>query len=183
MPTVTRHGVFETNSSSTHSLGIRMCVPHKLNDQQIQWSHIPVEAGVCRVWPGEFGWEVETYYDAPTKASYALTYLRSFGDREVGKWEYPPPDHKPIWVAKPDGTKAHWENMLIRAVLCRTGAKEVRFVPLGTRGYGLDPNAPNWGYIDHQSSDVCEEAFASQEALEAFIFNPESFLHTDNDNH
>jgi hypothetical protein len=40
-----------------------------------------------------------------------------------------------------------------------------------------------YGYIDHQSSDVCLEAFNSKETLKQFIFNTNSALYTDNDNY
>lgn len=57
-----RQGVFETNSSSTHSITIgssNYYIPDitKLNIQT-----------------GEYGWEIDTYYGLNYKASYALTY-------------------------------------------------------------------------------------------------------------
>lgn len=69
MPTVTRKGVFETNSSSTHSITI---VPGDYVPDKI-----PMAGDVCVVYTGEFGWERETYHDAATKASYALTHAKS----------------------------------------------------------------------------------------------------------
>ena len=39
------------------------------------------------------------------------------------------------------------------------------------------------GYIDHQSSDVADEIFESEENLRNFIFNKASVLIIDNDNH
>jgi hypothetical protein len=68
--TVTRRGVFETNSSSTHSVTIVQGVGDFVPDT------LPMLDGVCVVYPGEFGWEEEDYNDAATKASYALTYAR-----------------------------------------------------------------------------------------------------------
>jgi hypothetical protein len=41
----------------------------------------------------------------------------------------------------------------------------------------------NDGFIDHQSSDVCADAFLSYDTLKNFIFNKKSYLYTDNDNH
>ncbi len=67
---VIRKGVFETNSSSTHVISITggECEnPDRL---------FPSEDGVYRIHPGEFGWEVRTYYDAVMKASYALTWAK-----------------------------------------------------------------------------------------------------------
>jgi len=45
-----------------------------------------------------------------------------------------------------------------------------------------------FGYIDHQSIDVIDEIWSSDEAtfkenMKNFIFNPKCYLTTDNDNH
>jgi hypothetical protein len=57
-----------------------------------------------------------------------------------------------------------------------TGVKDVKLCTLESDYYAF-------GNIDHQSIEVCEEAFKSKEALRSFIFNPQSILMTDNDNH
>lgn len=64
----TRKGVFETNSSSTHSL----CVSNIKG--MMDNSFYPNENGVLVIPGNEFGWEFEKYNDAATKASY-LTIL------------------------------------------------------------------------------------------------------------
>jgi hypothetical protein len=137
-----RIGVFETNSSSTHSIAI--------SDKDCVLDTLSVVDGVCTIYSGEFGWEIETYYDAASKASYCLTWAKEYGD------------------------ETH-EDMLKRAVSTQMGGVQVEFEPSG----GLY----DWGYIDHQSSDVCNEAFGSDVSLRNFIFNPNSVLVTDNDNH
>ena len=140
MPTVTRIGMFETNSSSTHSIIIAPgdFVPDTL----------PIRDEVCIVYPGEFGWEERTYYSARTKASYCLTYAQ--GDPEL-------------------------LDMLKRVIEAEVKVP-VEFRPLNGQYYP-------WGYIDHQSSDIAEPAFRDETSLRAFIFNPNSELQTDNDNH
>ena len=57
-----RQGVFETNSSSTHS----MCI-HPGNKYVPNMSKLEIKTG-------EFGWEEETYDRMNDKLSYALTY-------------------------------------------------------------------------------------------------------------
>jgi len=58
-----RRGVFETNSSSMHSIAI--CTRGELLDT------LPVDKdGVVTLYGGEFGWGIESYRDAQTKASY-----------------------------------------------------------------------------------------------------------------
>ena len=57
-----RQGVFETNSSSTHSLCINAGNRYIPNMRRL------------KIETGEFGWEEETYYGMDDKLSYALTY-------------------------------------------------------------------------------------------------------------
>jgi len=70
---VTRIGVFETNSSSCHSLVIHS--GGELNQR------LPMTAGVCTIYPGEFGWGPERFTDAPTKASYLYVYAQDKPDK------------------------------------------------------------------------------------------------------
>jgi hypothetical protein len=69
-----RHGVFETNSSSTHSI----TVP---KDAAINDSLRVSEDGVCEIETGEFGWEYARYTDAATKASYCATFAKNTNER------------------------------------------------------------------------------------------------------
>lgn len=62
---VVRSKVFETNSSSTHSICI--CQDAALNDT------IP-HKGTITLEGGEFSWEIRTYTDAETKANYLAQY-------------------------------------------------------------------------------------------------------------
>lgn len=143
-----RCAMFETNSSSCHSISIN---PGQCDDMLK-----PDSSGVVTVTTGEFGWEVETYNDAWTKASYCLTYAR-----QIKSVEY--------------------EQMLHRVIQRHTNAKEVTF-----RGSGTPGNYDEWGHIDHHSCEddpVCEAAFADDVALHRFLFCRQSTLHTDNDNH
>ena len=74
MATTVRKGVFETNSSSTHSISL---------EQGNEWDTIePEEDGVIRLYEKSFGWEWKMYNDARTKAEYCLTDLV---DRELLK--------------------------------------------------------------------------------------------------
>jgi hypothetical protein len=145
----TRIGVFETNSSSSHSITISG--PASVPDT------LPVIDGVLKVFPGEFGWGPDKYNDAAKKASYCLTWLRA-DDNENG------------------GLLQGNEDMFREVLQEATGAVRVEFVP---RSDDYHP----WGYIDHQSDGECAQAFRSKESLKNFIFNPESQLIIDNDNH
>lgn len=69
-----RHGVFETNSSSTHSI----CIPKDGSDLIIP-SHVQLVQG-------EFGWEWDTLSSHYEKLSYLYTGLEANGrDKDVEK--------------------------------------------------------------------------------------------------
>lgn len=140
----TRKGVFETNSSSTHSISIAVGGNDELLD-----TIIPNEDGIIILSGGEFGWEVEEYTDALTKANYC--------------------------VVDQEGNDERIE-MLKRVIMKQTGASVVVIEPTDDDYYPL-------GYVDHQSSGTSSEAFESDETLRGFIFNKNSILYTDNDNH
>lgn len=174
MPTVTRHSVFETNSSSSHSISIDPAmdfIPDRL----------PMGSdGIIDIYPGEFGWGVDYYYDAITKASYALTWCKMIASG----------DQDGVMNVRPGlATALPMEHMLKTVIKKMTGAKEVRFVPLYRRSWSTREGEENWGHIDHQSSPSengplgkCGKMFESEQNLRRFIFNTKSELLISNDN-
>lgn len=171
MTTNIRTGVFETNSSSSHS--ITLCISPVSSMDKIPLT----EDGEARIYPGEFGWGISDHNDAPTKASYCLVHAMSTLPRETiemddnGDSDEPP---KP-----PHATQAELKlplvQMLERVIKRGTKCEQVKFVP--------DSGYDRWGYIDHQSTDVPYTVFTDEDTLFRFIFNPRSELHIDNDNH
>lgn len=151
---VVRRGMFETNSSSTHSITIEA---GELND-----TIGPQDDGKIHLGFGEFGWEEVDYWDAQTKAEYCHTWCWTSGGVPEGSDEGECPH--PVQLA-----------MLYKVIQEHTGCEVVTEVD-------VDDEWNPYGYIDHQSADVCIEAFESEENLKAFIFNSASLLHTDNDN-
>ena len=133
-----RKGVFETNSSSTHSISISIAE----DGNKIKLDTLPLdEDGVCRIHQDEFGWEHAMFNSPTMKAAYAYTY------------------------AKDDIYK-----------MARLGRV------IGEQTKASIEFEEGDGYIDHQSYDVCEEAFKDDETLKRFIFSPMSFFKTGNDN-
>lgn len=131
-----RRGVFETNSSSSHSISIAETT------KDTKWAKLPLDTdGVCRVHEDEFGWSGGASSGAAKKTSYCFTYAVD--------------DPKLL--------------LMLGEVIQEEMGVTVDFV----RGDG---------YIDHQSSDVCQDAFESKDTLKRFIFNPDSYLDIDNDN-
>lgn len=66
-----RSKIFETNSSSTHSVII-----------DTKSDFINISDKVITIGIGEFGWGQYTYHDFYSRASYALTYATNYGDHE-----------------------------------------------------------------------------------------------------
>lgn len=73
-----RKGVFETNSSSTHSLAL---MPHTL--PLLDTSLMPDEEGLLVILGEGFGWEWGRFNNAYVKASYLLTLLSRNDERNT----------------------------------------------------------------------------------------------------
>lgn len=136
-----RKGVFETNSSSTHSVHIDE------STDLFDTSLLPNSEGVITLTGGEFGWEWDKFNDASNKANYAA--IQSSG------------------VIR---------EMLEEALKSQTGAKSIN--------YRFSDNYDDhdyWAYIDHQSTGMLN-FLDSVEKVRNFIFNPNCWLFTGNDN-
>lgn len=150
-----RHSVFETNSSSTHSISISKDVK-TLDPLYVD------ENGVVTINGEEFGWDEETFRNAEAKASYAMIYAHEWSGEK-----------KDVHV-----------QILTDVIKQQTGCKEVVY-NYSDEGWDTDKTDKPWGYIDHQSVEDrdLDYLFEDPEKLRMFIFNPASTLHTDNDNH
>lgn len=157
MKPVIRQGVFETNSSSSHSLCIAV---GELQDM----CHLAQK--VITAITGEFGWAVETHYDFDTK----LAYLYTSAARGIKL----PSDFDSSVL--PEELYTDRIRMIERVVKNYTKCERVDFVVQKDNYYPF-------GYIDHQSVGVPNEAFESDKVMTNFLFNQHSFVHTDNDNY
>jgi len=117
---------------------------------------IPDEQGNIILTGGQWGWEQDYYNNALSKANYCMQDIFDYA-----------------YGTKEDRTDQSKWQMLQKVIKDQTGAIEV--------SYDFDQLSD--GYIDHQSSGITEEAFKSEEELKQFIFNPQSYFETDNDNH
>ena len=146
-----RNGVFETNSSSCHSISIDK------NNKNFTASSLYVdEDGCVTLTGGEFGWGQEEYFDALTKANYCA--------QDIYRYD---------WSSDSYSLDEYKKNMLIDVIKEQTGCTDVLF----------DIQSLKDGYIDHESHGTSYEAFQNKEILRNFIFNRNSYLETDNDNH
>jgi len=137
-----RKAVFETNSSSSHSIHIDNVTP------LLDTSLLPDGNGDVILTGGEFGWNWSRFNDAVTKANYC---------------------------AIPD-SGVNFEH-LQEAIIEQTGAKTVTYT--GQDNY--DSPSGVWSYIDHESIGVAGE-LSDIEKVRNFVFNPNCWLVTGNDN-
>lgn len=150
-----RKDVFETNSSSTHSVSISSQSDYFNN--LVPWEFDNKVHCSC----GEFGWEVESYSDPMSKLSYALTM-----------------------VAETEGIEDFEDTEgfnLINDVIaqechCRGVAVELSSDNFYPYGYIDHQSYESYRSLEDFLNDYGVD-------LREFIFNPGIILHTDNDNH
>lgn len=163
-----RQGVFETNSSSTHSITIAK------DGEGLMQSWIPDDNGNITVVNDDFGWEEADYTDPSIKASYLSIYVRDW----IRTKDHNKNGSKIVDIE----TRNKFKQILIDVIQTQTGAKNVELA-WGEEGmggyYGFN------GYIDHQSVENrdYDYLFEDPELIRQFIFNSNSVLHTGNDNH
>ena len=167
-----RYDAFENNSSSSHSLLIRK--PGRMNYERIKAE--PYD-NIVHIGFGEFGWGIDTYYDAETKLSYAVTMVAETEEFNSENEFY-----------ETDGMKAI--NELIQDK-CHCNGVCVDYPNFHTESYNTwDGKTRHYmshnGYIDHQSSDYdsLQDFLDTWDiTLERFIFDNNVGLLIDNDNH
>ena len=137
-----RKSVFETNSSSSHSIHI---------DGEtilLDVSLLPDESGRVVLPGGEFGWSWLRFNDAVTKANYCAIPASGVSFRH-----------------------------LEQAIMEQTGAKKVTYI--GREDYSA--GSGSWSYIDHDSHGTAGE-LNDVKKVKNFVFNPNCWLVTGNDN-
>lgn len=149
-----RHNVFETNSSSTHSISV-------VAGAKVYDTIYPNEDGCINLVPEDFGWDWAAYHWVHDKLLYLLIYARDWSGANSQQF-----------------TDQIWE------VVCEhTGATSIVIQPIPSPygnsddiGYidhqAVEDNDLHWMFMDENSNQI----------LKDFIFNPNSILRTGNDN-
>jgi hypothetical protein len=149
-----RKQVFETNSSSSHSLtmGKGDLVAQPFSDRVLRRGEVALSVG-------EYGWEYHRYYTAQEKLNYLLTQITGGNDIPRGA----PEDNIRELIERDERIA-----MLVRVVKDFTGCDVV-----------VNPGS---GYIDHDSVGVGMELFNNEETLRQFLFDETACIETSNDN-
>ena len=176
-----RRGVFETNSSSTHSVSI---IGRDKDTHAIEPSDVPetddlvVDERYNKVLShfGEFGWGPEVYNSPAVKLSYLLTMVAETDARNI---KYPNE------YFNTEGFK------MINDVIANRCNCDGVFIDDDIRiaSYESDPNT-TWididGYIDHQSYGInwtLKDFLSTYDVtVEEFIFDKNCILFISNDN-
>lgn len=150
-----REQVFETNSSSSHSLTLS---PDKVTSAT--FSPKVLRKGVFILTMDDYGWEWKKYYTLENKLRYLYTQL--FWERE---FQFFSPEEATAELRRDEPRF----DLLCRVVQEHTGVELL-----------VDPEVK--GAIDHQSCGVGLELFEDEETLKNFLFNENAYVQTGNDN-
>lgn len=154
-----RDAVFETNSSSSHSLTIagEEMLDFGLGREEVRSGVIRIEKA------GEFGWKWEEFNDTHTKIAYMLM------QSDPARLNWPGDD---AWTdlvpgLKEDGNEnTRWLIDLIEEAT----------------GCTLEFHLGSYAAIDHQSHGEGSELFCDPAQMRRFLFSPSSSIKTGNDN-
>ena len=154
-----RRNVFETNSSSTHSFSL--CTG-TYNDLSVDYD------GYVHTKLGEFGWEIEDYFDSTSKLAYILLVAAYFSGHSF--WYFD------------NSWEDEWESFKETSEF--KDIEDVVKSHMSCEGIIIDEKSE--GYIDHQSLEYnsFEDwlSWTEADSIEDFIFG-DVVLHTDNDNY
>lgn len=167
MKQLVRHNVFETNSSSCHSITISS------KDTNLNDIPMPNQSGEIELRSGEFGWEISEYNGFYEKAAYLIVYIRDWSGKDCIQY------------------KEIFERIIKEMTQCETIVYEPLFWDSEEQTYEWEGETRSYvaplgeGYIDHQSVECrdLDYMFEDTEQMKFFLFNSNSVLYTDNDNH
>jgi len=161
MPRNVRNAVFETNSSSSHSVTVT-------NDEIVETglSKDTLRKGVIEVRPHGFGWEWKRYYTPEEKIGYLLA-------QRCADFISSSPEGEDC----ADRLKDRFDQAreLLEAVEEVSGCR-VAVYPPEDQDYGDSV------YVDHESHGVGYELFGSRKRLAHFVLSKSSYVQTGNDN-
>jgi len=181
-----RHNIFETNSSSTHSVSLTNMSSDIPNFEQLD-SYVDPADHYIHIGFGEFGWGYNEYVDAYTKLQYLLTMILETNKCDFGK---------PIGIKSIEEFYLCDDFILLESIITEH-VKDCKGINI------IDPDiklnvceiegtdeviqyVTHNGYIDHQSCENynCLADFLNdfETTIEDFVFNENVMLLIDSDN-
>ena len=175
---VKRFGVFETNSSSSHSVCIDLNEDNFIGPDSSYWD-LNIKNNILFI-PGkgiQFGWDFFKTNSCEAK----LQYLTGFFCKSVDTVE----SHKKINKFK-TLLKSIFGVDDVRIECVDDFFDEVKLTKRKDKKFSVDYNyieehfSPN--IVDHQSTDLIFEIYENIDTLKAFLLSPNSWLYGGNDN-
>lgn len=158
-----RKGIFESNSSSSHSLSISRMQNYDYTSLR---QHIDLD-GILHIYPKDFEWEINEYSFPYDKTQYALAMINMTEGEGRGETD----------IYETEGFQLLKSTIMENIPECTDVVVEVND----------DPWSSPFGHIDHQSCECYKslQHFLNDYdvTLEEFIFSTGVILKTDNDNH
>ena len=108
----------------------------------------------------EFGWEIDDHYDTGSKIIFSYLQAKYADSKD-------------------------WMTMLEEVLKEDCGIENIEWKLTDDYSEAIGSTTGlAWAYIDHQSAYPNNAAmFDSKQNLRQFLFDPSSYIHTDNDNH
>lgn len=158
-----RRSVFETNSSSTHSL----CIATGLSESDLRFP----ESVTFKF--GEFGWEISKLDSVEKKASYLYTAMSVYlSIAQLPTWE--------------KRVRFLYDTLKKHGVDCKfVGTLKIEpYISSWSEELDIWASIDGDGYLDHSEGigPFLDYVFESEEHLLNFLFSKKSFILTGNDN-
>jgi hypothetical protein len=173
-----RVGMFETNSSSMHSISIAPECKEEMMDT-IQ----PDGEGIIYLTGGTFGWEERKYTDALTKAEYLAVWVREYSTNKVK-------DRRLLDSVIKKQTGAKTIEWAFTTDYKKSGKNEPSYIDHQSDKVGASIFDYEMVWSKKEDSGYVTTAVKGKltrkevaERLRQFLFNPKSVLISDNDNH
>jgi hypothetical protein len=184
-----RHGVFETNSSSCHSLSLQLNQDGELETNPTLFSDFHIgEDGKLFFSTDEYGWEISELYSFYDKLSYVMTYCITTDSYEdfmfVLKVLHDVTQFQSLYYENFNLLVGTWDDDTDRVEFAHDSMVKFVFVDdLDIYSFFKRVNGETYSYIDHQSIDLLDDVIKDEYKLKNLLFCKQSYIQTDNDNH
>jgi hypothetical protein len=196
MPKLIRRSVFETNSSSCHSISIE-------GESEYGTLYVRDDRSVLIDFPTqdcEFGWGFDTHRDCETKICYAFIdgvdvelldrVIREHTGAEKVFWRMQLEKRVKTgevqtsknWRGETENYEVHEDSTWVETLDLQK-AKQIQENRKLSWKESFEVDLFDSGYIDHQSAGTAHEFCRTPEECKEFLFNYNHILTIDNDNH
>jgi hypothetical protein len=167
-----RSEIFESNSSSSHSVSI--CVDN--NKDGIYDTILPDDNGVITLTGGTFSSEGHVWLKAIEKANYCVSYIETMKERiaERSDDDEESDDNNDEPVKKEIDYAAKYTEMLKKVVCDHAGAKQVIINP--KKSSYISEHCDEYGDNDEKEESLSHNPFKSEKKLKDLIFNRWSYV-------